>query len=147
MNLFEASVIPAVPVAAVIGATLALPHGTVATVGGAVAGGAVGFAGGWLHALALMTLMMMFTGLWSSVRRRPTEAGLLPDHLGRLTRFGRLGALLAVSAAGVTYHFSGALRALLVLALATVATALLSVIGAELGRAAAAGAGASDGQA
>jgi hypothetical protein len=127
MNLFEAAVIPSVPLGAIIGGVLCKSFGILATVGGVFAGMIAGGFFGWLYAYLVMFLMAVFCTLWNVVRKRPRlEAS--EEEMANITRTGIAGIFIGIIGSGVVGFMVVWYDGLIAAGVLAVVTALVSVV-------------------
>ena len=132
MNLFEAGVLPAVPIGAIVGGTLCKSYGVLATIGGVIAGGIAGFCGGWLYGFLLILLMAVFTTFWKAARGRSEPSASGSEEYRNLSRAGALGIIVGIVAGAIVGFLVGWIHGLSLALLAAVVTAFLAVTREQL---------------
>ena len=132
MNLFEAGILPSIPLGSIVGGILCKPFGILAIIGGAVGGGIVGLLAGWLYGFLLIILMMIFTVPWKAIRRHPDPFEVCEEEQEYLVKSSTLGIILGITASGVLGIWVSWLHGLLVFIISTVFTAFMAVIRTRL---------------
>ncbi|MBN2129887.1 MAG: hypothetical protein JW741_10340 [Sedimentisphaerales bacterium] len=131
MNLFEAGILPSVPVGAIAGGILCKSYGVLAVVGGVCVGAVAGGFAGWLYGYLVMFLMAASMAIWRGVRGQP-EATPDESGLGRMSRGASQAIVANVLTGGLigfaVNWYAGVLAALLL----AFVTALLTVAWEQL---------------
>ena len=132
MNLFEAGILPSIPLGAIIGGVLCKSFGILATIGGIVGGGIAGFFLGWLYGFLIILLMAAFTISWKLIRRLPDPMGMTDKEQDYFTRSSTLGIIAGITIAGIIGLTSSWGHGLIAVFIAAVVTAFVAVVGTQI---------------
>ena len=131
MTQTEAGIISGFLSGGVVGGTICSSHGVLATVGGSAAGLIVGTIAGWLYAMLLMLVTIVFLMFWRAIRKRadasPVESEF--EAMTHVLKKGTFWSILGGTIAGLT---SGWLDALIIMVIFTAAFAVMAVACCEL---------------
>ena len=81
MNLFEAGMLPGIPIGGIIGGVLCRSLGILATIGGVCVGAIAGGFLGWLYAACIIFLISIFSLIWNAIRKRPNLEATEDEYL------------------------------------------------------------------
>ena len=132
MNLFEAGILPSIPLGAIIGGVLCKSFGVLATIGGIVGGGIAGLFFGWLYGFLIILLMAAFTIPWKLIRKAPDPMGLTDKEQDYLTRSSTLGIIAGITIAGIIGLTYSWVHGLIAVFIAAVITAFVAVVGTQM---------------
>ncbi len=132
MNLFEAGILPSIPLAAIIGGVLCKSFGVLATIGGVIGGGIAGFFAGWLYGFLIIILMAVLTIPWKAIRRIPGVFEISFEEQDYLTRTASLGIMVGIICSGIIGFAAGWLHGVIAVIISAVITAFVAVVGAQL---------------
>lgn len=132
MNLFEAGILPSIPLGAIIGGILCKSFGVLATVGGIVGGGIAGLFVGWFYGFLIILLMAAFTILWKLIQKSHDPMGITEKEQDYLTRSSTLGIIAGITIAGIIGLTFSWLHGLVAVFISVVITAFVAVVGTQM---------------
>jgi len=132
MNLFEAGILPSIPLGAIIGGVICKPFGILATIGGIVGGGIAGLVAGWLYGFLIIILMAAFTIPWKAIRHIPGVFEVSLEEQDYLVRNSSLGIIAGITIAGIIGLTVGWLHGLVAIFISAVITAFVAVVRTQL---------------
>jgi hypothetical protein len=123
MNLFEAGMLPAIPIGGIIGGVLCKSFGVFATIGGVLAGLVAGGIVGWCYAFLIMFMVAVVSALWNAACKRPAAevSEAESQYFSNTSKLPMVAAMIGGTVVGfkeIWYHgiiMSGSLAVLIAL--------------------------------
>lgn len=129
MTIFEAAIVPSIPLGAIIGGVLCKSYGIMATIGGVFVGGIAGGFAGWSYGIFIIFLMSVSMTIWDGVRHQSASSELKEKRIKWLSKNCVLQIMVAIIGAGfLGFKISWLFGLLFVLVLAFVIV-FIAVIG------------------
>lgn len=127
MNLFEAGVLPGIPIGGIVGGILCKSFGTLATVGGVITGLFIGGFVGWLYAGIIIFLISFLSVLWNAVAKHPNLETTEEEYL-IINRTARLAISIALIGSTIVSFKEVWYNGLILAAILAVFIAFIAVI-------------------